>query len=390
MTPRTLFITNDFPPRPGGIQSFVHGLVLRQPADSVVVYASAWRGARAFDESEGYPVVRHSTSLMLPTREVLLYAADIAAEHGCTHVVFGATAPLGFLAGPLKKRGIMHAVGITHGHEASWSITPLGRQSMRHIGRHLDTMTYLGEFTRARISGALEPVDAARMQRLVPGVDEQLFHPRNREPGDALRREYGLSDRRVIVCVSRLTHRKGQDVLIRSLPAIRERVPDAALLIVGGGPYRKKLEELVRQERLSRHVVITGSVPWADLPAHYGAGDVFAMPCRSRLAGIDVEGLGIVYLEASATGLPVVAGDSGGAPDAVVEGVTGHVVNGRSQEQIVNRLVGLLSDEGAARGMGARGRAWIEREWTWPTIADKFQNILYGREPQPRASTAGT
>ena len=144
-----------------------------------------------------------------------------------------------------------------------------------------------------------------------------------------VRARLGLTDRPVVVCVSRLVPRKGQDTLIRALPEIRRRVPDAALLIVGGGPYRATLEKLARQTGVERDVVFTGSVPSAELPAHYAAGDVYAMPCRTRNRGLDVEGLGIVYLEASATGLPVVAGDSGGAPDAVREGETGYVVRGR-------------------------------------------------------------
>ena len=117
--------------------------------------------------------------------------------------------------------------------------------------------------------------------------------------------------------------RKGQDTLVQALPAIRSRVPGAALLLVGGGPYRERLERLVDRTGMADHVVMTGPVPVDELPAHYAAGDVFAMPCRTRNRGLDVEGLGIVYLEASASGLPVVAGDSGGAPDAVLAGETG-------------------------------------------------------------------
>src|SRR5262249_46988651 len=147
--------------------------------------------------------------------------------------------------------------------------------------------------------------------------------------GQVVRRRHGLQDRPVIVCVSRLVRRKGQDSLIRALPFVRRRVRDTALLLVGDGPYRATLETMAREEGVADHVVFAGGVRWEELPAHYAAGDVFAMPCRTRRAGLDVEGLGIVYLEASATGLPVVGGDSGGAPDAVREGETGFVVPGR-------------------------------------------------------------
>jgi phosphatidylinositol alpha-1,6-mannosyltransferase len=150
------------------------------------------------------------------------------------------------------------------------------------------------------------------------------------------------------------------------------------LLIVGGGPYRSKLEQLAQQTGVAEHVVFTGSVPAVELPAYYAAGDVYAMPCRTRNRGLDVEGLGIVYLEASATGLPVVAGDSGGAPDAVREGETGYVVNGRSVDQLADRVATLLADRDLARRMGAAGRAWVEREWRWETQARRMTTLLAG------------
>jgi phosphatidylinositol alpha-1,6-mannosyltransferase len=165
-------------------------------------------------------------------------------------------------------------------------------------------------------------------------------------------------------------------MLIRALPAVRRRVPGAALLLVSGGPYRKRLERLARDQGVGSDVVFTGSVPWAELPAHYAAGDVYAMPCRTRAAGLDVEGLGIVYLEASASGLPIVGGDSGGAPDAVLEGETGYVVGGRDVNALSGRLADLLSDPAKARAMGAAGRAWVEREWRWETQAARMARLL--------------
>jgi phosphatidylinositol alpha-1,6-mannosyltransferase len=128
-------------------------------------------------------------------------------------------------------------------------------------------------------------------------------------------------------------------------------------------------------------VVFTGSVPTAELPAYYAAGDVYAMPCRTRRAGLDVEGLGIVYLEASAAGLPVVAGDSGGAPDAVREGETGFVVGGRDPAALVDRLAALLADPDLAARMGVAGRAWVESQWRWDTQADRLRDLLTGADP---------
>ncbi|MFG2055749.1 glycosyltransferase family 4 protein [Micromonospora sp. NPDC048930] len=372
---RTLLITNDFPPRPGGIQSFVHHLAVRQPAGSVVVYASSWRGAAKFDADQPFEVIRERTKVLLPTPLVARRAARLARAYDCDTVWFGAAAPLGLLAAGLRRRaGIRRAVALTHGHEVGWAALPGARSALRRIGRGVDVTTYLGEYTRVRLARVLDGV--TELRRLAPGVDVDTYHPS--VDGERVRLRLGLADRPVVVCVSRLVPRKGQDMLIRAMPEIRRRVPDAALLIVGGGPYRATLEKLARQTGVERDVVFTGSVPSAELPAHYAAGDVYAMPCRTRNRGLDVEGLGIVYLEASATGLPVVAGDSGGAPDAVREGETGYVVRGRDVAQLADRVATLLADRDLARQLGAAGRAWVEKEWRWETQADRMAALLAG------------
>jgi phosphatidylinositol alpha-1,6-mannosyltransferase len=371
---RTLIVTNDFPPRPGGIQAFVHGLAVRRPPGSVVVYAPAWQGAADFDAAQPFPVVRHPGSLMLPEPGVLRRAADVLRAERCDSVVFGAAAPLGLLAPALRRRGAGRLVGITHGHEAGWASLPVARTVLGRIGDGLDVLTYLGEYTRSRMARALSPGAAARMARLAPGVDERLFRPG--AGGAEIRARHDLADRPVVVCVSRLVPRKGQDALIHAWPHVLRATPDAVLLLVGDGPYLGDLKRLADSLGVNRSVVFTGGVPWDELPAHFDAGDVFAMPCRTRRRGLDVEGLGIVYLEASATGLPVVAGDSGGAPDAVLDGETGMVVNGRSVRRIAEAITTLLTNPDHARAMGEKGRAWIEREWRWEIQASRLQELL--------------
>jgi phosphatidylinositol alpha-1,6-mannosyltransferase len=370
--PRTLLVTNDFPPRPGGIQAFVHNLAVRQPAGSVVVYASTWEGAAAFDAEQPFDVIREDTRMLLPTPRVARRAAEIARAHDCGVVWFGAAAPLGLLAAGLRRRGGIHrAVAQTHGHEVGWAMLPGARTLLRRIGREVDVVTYLGEYTRRRLAPIVR-----RLERLHPGVDSDLYRPD--VDGGPVRRRYGLGDRPVVVCVSRLVPRKGQDTLIRALPLVRRRVAGAALLVVSGGPDRGRLARLARTEGVADDVFFTGSVPWADLPTHYAAGDVFAMPCRTRRAGLDVEGLGIVYLEASATGLPVVAGDSGGAPDAVRDGETGYVVDGRDVVAVADRVATLLADRDLAAKLGRTGREWVEAEWRWQTQADRMTALLAG------------
>jgi phosphatidyl-myo-inositol dimannoside synthase len=372
---KTLLVTNDFPPRPGGIQQFVHNLAVRQPAGSVVVYASTWKGAAKFDAEQPFEVLREDTGVLLPSPPVARRAAEIARIHGCDTVWFGAAAPLGLLATGLRRRaGIQRAVGLTHGHEVGWAALPGARALLRRIGRGVDVLTYLTEYQRERLAAALDGLTT--LDRLAPGVDTDAYHPDI--DGNEVRRRYGLVGRPVVVCVSRLVPRKGQDALIKAFPAIRQRVPGAALLIVSGGPYRSTLERLARESGAERDIVFTGSAPWADLPAHYAAGDVFAMPCRTRRRGLDVEGLGIVYLEASATGLPVVAGDSGGAPDAVRESETGYVVGGRDIDGIADRVGTLLADPDLGRRFGTAGRKWVEAEWRWQTQADRMRALLAG------------
>ena len=364
---RLLVVTNDFPPRPGGIQTFVHELVRRLDPADVVVYTSRWKGWEAFDRAAA---VRGGAGGHLGAAADTGRAAssaDLVRSRGCDAVLFGAAAPLGLLGPSLRRAGATRLVALTHGHEAGWAQLPGPRQVLRRIGHGVDVVTYLGEYTRRRIASALSPAAAARMVQLTPGVDAELFTPD--ADGASVRERYGLGDRPVVVCVSRLMARKGQDTLINSFPALKRRVPDAALLLVGGGPYRTRLEELALESTWREDIVLTGSVPWPELPAHYAAGDVFAMPCRTRRRGLDVEGLGIVYLEASAAGLPVIAGDSGGAPDAVLPGETGWVGAGG--------LPGVSRAGGAADGVC----------WETPTCALPWGS---GAEPGCRPSGRGS
>jgi phosphatidyl-myo-inositol dimannoside synthase len=385
--PNVLIVTNDFPPRRGGIQSFVHALASWLPAGTVTVYAPAWDGAAGFDARQPFPVIRHPGSLMLPVPSVSRRAAGILTGHDCDTVLFGAAAPLGLLAPALRRAGASRIVALTHGHEAGWAALPGARSLLRRIGDQVDVMTYLGEYFRVRLARALSPQAAGRMVRLAPGVDTAAFRPG--AGGAAMRRQLGLADRPVVLCVSRMVPRKGQDTLLRGWPQVRAAArrapagpagggPGPVLLFVGDGPYRGELGRLAGRLGVADSVVFTGPVSWAELPAYYDAADVFAMPCRTRRHGLDVEGLGIVYLEASATGLPVVGGDSGGAPDAILPGESGYVVPGGDVAAVAGRLNQLLGDPAAAAAMGEKGMAWVEREWRWELVARRLARILDG------------
>ncbi|PRY34024.1 glycosyltransferase family 4 protein [Umezawaea tangerina] len=376
---RTLLVTNDFPPRPGGIQSYLHSFASHLPSDDLVVYAPSWTSPTGshpeFDAAQPFQVVRHPGTLMLPTPDVLRRAADIMRAERCEAVWFGAAAPLALLSPWLRKAGAERVLASTHGHEVGWSMLPGARQSLRAIGSEVDVVTYVSKYTRSRFSAAFGRM--AALEHLPSGVDTSVFAPDPAARAE-MRARYGLGDRPVVVCVSRLVPRKGQDVLVRALPAIRRQVPGAALLIVGGGPYRRRLEALAASTGVAEHVVFTGSVPWAELPAHYNAGDVFAMPCRTRGKGLDVEGLGLVFLEASATGLPVVAGDSGGAPETVLDHETGMVVDGQDVEEVAETIGDLLADPENAAKMGEQGREWVSEQWSWDDLAARLRALVDG------------
>jgi phosphatidyl-myo-inositol dimannoside synthase len=369
-------VTNDFPPRPGGIQNYLHTLADHLPADDLVVYAPAWRGAEPhpeFDARQPFTVYRHPTSLMLPTPDVARRAADILRAERCEAVWFGASAPLALLTPHLRRAGASRVLASTHGHEVGWSMLPAARQALRRIGSTVDVLTFVSRYTRSRFAAAFGPL--AALEYLPPGVDTDRFRP---DPAarTRIRERYHLGDRPTVVCVSRMVPRKGQDTLVRALPALRAAVPDAVLLLVGGGPDRDRVTALAEATGVADHVVLTGSVPMAELAAHYAAGDVYAMPSRTRGGGLDVEAFGLVYLEASATGLPVVAGRSGGAPETVRDGITGHVVDGRHPGELADVLADLLSDPERAAKMGQAGRQWAREAWGWPDLADRLHRLL--------------
>jgi phosphatidylinositol alpha-1,6-mannosyltransferase len=377
VTGRTLVVTNDFPPRTGGIESFVFAMSRLMPAEEVVVHTGRQAGAQAFDAALPFPVVRDPARLLLPGPGLARRVAETARRYGCDRAWFGAAAPLGLMAPALRRVGVERTVATTHGHEVWWAQVPPTRLLLHRIGEVNDVVTYLGAYCRGKIAPAFSRPAAARMHRLVPGVDAEVFRPG--AGGDQVRERLSLDGRPVVVCVSRFVARKGQDVLVKALPAIREQVPDAALLLVGDGPHRGTVERLVRSSGLSAHVRITGQVPWAETPGYYDAGDVFCMPTRTRRGGLEAEALGICYLEAAATGLPVVVGDSGGAPDTVREGETGFVVDGRDVAAVADRCARLLLDTDGARRLGDAGRAWVIQEWNWPGQVATLRRLLAGQ-----------
>jgi phosphatidylinositol alpha-1,6-mannosyltransferase len=365
--PRVLVVTNDFPPRVGGIQRTLEALVKELPAEHVAVLAPSDDGATVFDRGAPYRVLRQPERFMWPTPDVAARVQRAVDETGSDVVLFGATYPLALLGPGLARRGTPY-LAAAHGFEYWLSIVPGTHALVRHAtARAARVPVMCSEFIARRVRTAVPahvPVSV-----LYPGADLEMFRP-DLVTAD-LRERHGIDERPLVVCVSRLVARKGQDVLIRGMHRLRRRVPEATLLIVGDGPYRASLEELAAAAP-SGSVVFAGQVSERELPRYYAAGEVFAMPCRSRLGGLEVEGWGNVFIEAAACGRPVVVGDSGGARESLADGETGILVDGRDVEAVADAVGSLLTDPARARAMGAAGRARAERDHSWPRIAERL------------------
>lgn len=377
-------MTNDFGPRSGGIETFIHGLLVQasknqernfvvltsrqDPQDQVIAFdQKMW-------EENRIKVIRDTAKVLLPTRRLAKAATDLFVAHKCQNVIFGASAPLGLLAKSLRKAGAKHIVALTHGHEVWWARMPLFSAALRRIGAQADQMTYLGEFTRGAVANVLMREDHSKLVHLPPGVDLTRFTPGIKSV--ELQKKWGIDDAPVIVSIGRLVARKGSDQLIKAMPDVLQRFPKSKLLLVGTGNYQKRLEKLVRNLKVQDSVIFAGRVEHELLPDYYRLGDIFAAPCRSRYGGLEVEGLGIVYLEASACGVPVIAGKSGGAPDAVLDGKTGLLVDGRDHREVGAAVIKLLSDRPLRQKMGVDGRVWMEQLWSWEGIGARFEEII--------------
>ena len=371
---QTLFVTNDFGPRAGGIETFVHGLIERFPKGSVLVYTSQQGDTKKYDENwlkeYGVKVFRDRSKMLLPTPRVIREVQKVIAAESPNSVVFGAAAPLALMGKFLK---VPRKIALTHGHEVWWAKVPPFNLLMRIIGNSVDHLTYLGTFTKKEISKALSKRAKAALIQIAPGIDTSKFKPVD---ASDLREELGLTNKEVIISVGRLVPRKGQDQLVRAMPEILKSHPNAHLLFVGTGSYKKVLDNLIVERSLQHQVSFTGRVQYEDLAKYICVGDIFAMPSRSRMAGLEVEGLGIVYLEASACALPVLGGDSGGAPDAVLSGVTGLVVNGRDTKAVADGAIKLLDAD--RKAMGEAGRKWAVETWDWEIWATKFVQLVRG------------
>lgn len=372
---RHLLVTNDYPPKVGGIQSYLWELWRRLPPDDVAVHTTPHRDAERFDAEQDHVVTRSREPWLLPTRTVARRVDLLAADHDAELVVWDPALPVG-LAAPRSDRP--YAV-VLHGAEVTVpGRLPGTRSLLRRVLRHASLVVCAGRYPAAeaeRAAGCSLPTVI-----VPPGVDTARFRPLDASERATVRRELGLPvDAPLVVSVSRLVPRKGMDTLVRAAVGLRKVVPDAVVAIAGSGRDRARLEGLVAST--GAPVRLLGRVPDELLPGLYGAGDVFSMLCRNRWGGLEQEGFGIVFVEAAAAGVPSVAGDSGGSAEAVADGETGIVVRRPdAPARVADALAGLLADDARRIAMGHRARQRAEAEFSYDVLAERLRQGIDGVE----------
>lgn len=371
----------------GGIEAYAAALSSRLPGD-VVVVTRAVPGSDGVDAAFPHPVVRLPASPLLPSPRLARALTRIAVRHRVDRAWIASAAPLGLLGPALRSAGARRIVASTHGHEVWWASVPGPSALLRRIAAGVDVLTYVSGATRDRIAAALPPAAAERMRPLFPGVDTAVFAP---DPAArrAVRAGLGIAaDAPTVLAAARLVRRKGVDTLLGAWPAVRRSSPAAALVVVGDGPDRGRVARLAAAAGgRGGGVHLVGARPWREMPRWYAAADVFALPVRTRLWGLEPEAFGICYLEAAAAGLPVVAGRSGGTGEAVADGVTGLLVDGTDVRAAAGAVSRLVCDAGAARLMGVAGRESAVRERSWEASAALLRDLLdprSGPDPAPR------
>ncbi|MCH2425415.1 MAG: glycosyltransferase family 4 protein [Acidimicrobiales bacterium] len=365
---RHLLVTNDFPPKVGGIQSYLWELWRRLPADDIAVHTTPHTGASVFDADQAFVVTRSREPVLLPTPTVVRRVRNLAERQGAELVVWDPALPVGHAA---RRVGRPYAV-VLHGSEVTVpGRLPMARSILARVLRGASLVICAGNYPAAeaeRAAGCTLPTVV-----VPPGVDTDRFRPLDEAERASVRRELGLPvDAPLVVSVSRLVPRKGMDTLIRSAARLGRTEPDLVVAIAGSGRDRRRLEGLVAST--GAPVRLLGRVPEELLPGLYGAGDVFAMLCRSRWGGLEQEGFGIVFLEAAAAGVPQVAGESGGAAEAVAHERTG-LVMGRPDavEQVACTLSDLLGDRERRTEMGREARRRAEAEFSYDVLARRLR-----------------
>ena len=362
----SLLVTNDFPPKHGGIQSYLYDLWRRLPPEQTTVLTTAFPGAAEWDAQQPFRVERSRHKVLLPAPQLVRDIDALAREVRADVIFLDPMLPLG-LVGP--RLTAAPYVVVAHGSEITGYVRlPGSRGRARRVLRHAAAVVAAGSYpARVATDGAARPLAGVVIP---PGVDGARFVPTGPDARAATRRRFGLDpDRPLVLGVSRLVPRKGFDVVIDAVAGL----PGVQLAIGGAGRDRRRLER-----RAAGRAQFLGRVADADLPALYACADVFAMCCRDRWFGLEAEGFGIVFLEAAACGVPAVAGRSGGSHEAVADGATGYVVAPRNVAA-VREAIAALVDDGALRArMGEAARRRAVEEFAYDRLAAQLEPVARG------------
>ncbi len=355
----SLLVTNDFPPKIGGIQSYLWELWRRLPPEETTVLTTPYGGDRSWDAAQPFRVVRRREPVLFPTPGLARDIDALARDVGADVIFLDPALPLGLLGARLSAAPV---IVIVHGAEVTVPGRLPSKPVLGRVLRRAAGILAAGGYPRAEAERAAgRPLPALIVP---PGIDPVRFRPpTDAGERDAARRTLGLDlDARIVLGASRLVPRKGFDVVIDALA----RLPaDVQFVVVGGGRDQARLEQRVRALDLGSRVRFLGRVSDDELPLAHRAADVFAMVCRDRWLGLEAEGFGIVFLEAGASGLACVAGRSGGSDEAVLDGETGLVVDPRKPGAVAAALRELLDDPDRRAAMGAAARARAETEWSY-------------------------
>jgi phosphatidylinositol alpha-1,6-mannosyltransferase len=368
-----LLVTNDFPPKHGGIQSYLWELWRRLPPENVTVLTTAYPGAAEWDAEQPFRILRTASKVFLPTPRLVRHIDELADDVGAALVVLDPALPLGFVGPHLR-----HPYGLVlHGAEVTVpGRLPVSRLALRRVLRGARVVICAGGYPLAeaeRAAGRTLPAT-----NVPPGVDIERFHPLSPEDRSDTRRRFGLpTETPVVLGISRLVPRKGFDTLLRACGQLSSHGHDLVVAIAGQGRDRDRLERIATDVGAPAHFL--GRVAENTVPALYGASDVFAMLCRNRWAGLEQEGFGIVFLEAAASGVPQVAGASGGATEAVADGESGFVVDPPDDVDGVARALTTLLDDDAARArMASTARERAVAHFSYDVLVARLQAALDG------------
>ncbi len=389
---KSLLVTLDFPPNLGGVATYYYNICKNLPGDKIVVLAPNQKNDSSFDKEQNFPIIRKKLLGKFPQKtspknllgilkiastlkwiSIIKHFKAVADQHKIEIIQAGQILPIGTLALWYKKMKNIPFIFYAHGLDITLPQKFMRKKKiLKKIIKEAKAIVANSHFTKDELVKLGADSDKIKVIYPCPGV----------KPSEApewkireIREEYGLKNKKIILTVGRLVERKGHDMVIKSLPKIIKKIPDAAYLIVGTGPYEDNLKKLANQLALREYIIFAGKASQNDLSVLFQIADVFIMPAR-RLINGDVEGFGIVYLEANLFGKPVIGGKSGGVPEAIIDGKTGLLVDPLNVDQIAEAALKILTDKPYAQKLGMQGMERVLENFNWETQAQKIKEIL--------------